>query len=259
MNEYQALKDVENSLRDFISVLLPEKLGQEWLSKCGISPERVTKWEEKRDTERKKLHSGITEDRIIYFSDFYDLGNIVSKNWEKIFQPVFIDKKVFEVFINQLETYRNTQAHARELLTFQKYLILGISGHIRNRIVAYRSKMETSQDIFPRFESVRDNYGNTWDPTKPKFIRPDTILHPGDVLEFTMTASDPEGLPLNYKIEFNETPWSRENSLKINISEAHIADDRAFLVVVASDRDYHAENSYDDIIRFFYKVYPKRR
>jgi len=61
MNESQALRDVENSLRDFISTLLWNKYKENWIENCGVTEKRVEQWKGKRDEEIKKLQSGITE------------------------------------------------------------------------------------------------------------------------------------------------------------------------------------------------------
>ena len=39
MDVTQALKDTENSLRDFISFILHNDLGPDWIEKCGASPD----------------------------------------------------------------------------------------------------------------------------------------------------------------------------------------------------------------------------
>lgn len=49
----QALKDAENSLRDFIAFVLQGKLGKDWIENCGVSPERLEKWKERKITEEK--------------------------------------------------------------------------------------------------------------------------------------------------------------------------------------------------------------
>ena len=62
-----------------------------------------------------------------------------------------------DVWLSTLEAFRNPDAHRRELLLHQKYLILGICSEIRLLIIRYRSKMETSEDYYPRIESIQDS------------------------------------------------------------------------------------------------------
>lgn len=48
MDITQSLKDTENSLRDFIAYHLEKSFGDRWVSNCGVSPERIKTWEERR-------------------------------------------------------------------------------------------------------------------------------------------------------------------------------------------------------------------
>ena len=43
MDVNQALRDAENSLRDFIASVLSQSLGPDWVEKCGVSPEMARK------------------------------------------------------------------------------------------------------------------------------------------------------------------------------------------------------------------------
>lgn len=257
MNESQALKDVENSLRDFISLILWNKHKENWIQNCGITQKRIEQWEAKKVEDAKKLQSGITEERLIYYSDFYDLVTIIEKNWETDFKIVFADLATFRVFFKQLENFRNPDAHRRELLTHQKHLIIGIAGEIRNRMVAYRSKMETDDDIFPRIESIRDNYGNIWIPSKEFYVNTETLLHPGDVLEFIITATDPLGGKLFYGLGDIYAKWQESNIIAITIGEEHIGRPKGFNVSIKSERNYHAKPGYDDAVFFAYPIRPK--
>lgn len=256
MNESQALRDVENSLRDFISTLLWNKYKENWIENCGVTEKRVEQWKGKRDEEIKKLQSGITEERLIYYSDFYDLETIIEKKWETDFKVVFGDHSTFRVFFKQLEYFRNPDAHQRELLTHQKHLVIGIAGEIRNRIVAYRSKMETDDDVFPRIESIRDNYGNIWIPGKGH-IPTETVLYPDDILEFIITATDPLGGKLFYGLHPSSN-WQESNVITIRIGEEHIGRPKTFLPMIKSERNYHAEGHLDAVASFAYPIRPKK-
>lgn len=256
MNESQALKDVENSLRDFISIILWNKHKEDWIQNCGVTPKRIEQWENKKAEEIKKLQSSVAEERLIYYSDFYDLETIIEKNWETDFKVVFDDRSTFRVFFKQLEHFRNPEAHRRELLTYQKHLIIGIAGHIRNKIVVYRSKMETDDDVFPRIESIRDNYGNIWIPGKGH-ISTETLLHPGDILEFIITATDPLGGKLYYGLHPSQN-WQESNILTIKIEEQHIGKPKTFLPMIKSERNYHADGHLDAVVSFDYPIRPNK-
>ena len=152
MDVSQALRDAENSLRDFIAIVLSSSLGPNWVENCGVSPARIVEWNNRKTTEEKTQTTGVVEERLIYYADFYDLKTILFKRWEQDFKIVFGKRKELEVWLETLEDLRNPDAHRRELLPHQKHLAIGICGEIRTRIIRYRSKMETSEDYFPRIE-----------------------------------------------------------------------------------------------------------
>ena len=256
MDETQSLKDTENSLRDFIQITLLKINGSEWIEKSGVAPERILRWSERKLIEQKKHTAGTIDERLIYYADFYDLKTILHKNWSLIFAQVFGEWREMETLLSILEKYRDTDAHRRELLSFQKHLILGIGGEIRSKIVKYRSMNETGKEYFPRFESVRDNYGNIWTPEKEPSIHTNIILRAGDKIEFIVTASDPEGLPLFFRI-MGFTNWQSESTLEYTIKQKDISLKKGFMIHLKSPRDYHAMGQdYDDVKFFYYQILP---
>jgi hypothetical protein len=200
---HQALKEAENSLRDFIASVLRKRFGSDWVDNCGVSPSRIEKWRERRVTEAKRQRTGMEEDRLLYYADFYDLRTILNKHWSGEFADALGGKrKTIEVFLEELEKLRDPHAHQRELLPHQKHLILGLSGELRNRLVRYRNKVETSEDYYPRWESVRDNLGNVWDPNSGSNVcETQNRLRVGDRLEFSVSATDPMGEPFHTRYE----------------------------------------------------------
>jgi len=263
MDVTQALRDAENSLRDFIAAVLSQTIGSDWVEHSGISPERLEKWRERKATEEKRQESGVVEERMIYYADFYDLKTILKKNWTTEFSAAFGDWKTFEVWLSELERLRDPDAHRRELLPHQKHLALGISGEIRTRIVRYRSRKETTEDCFPRFESARDSLGNIWVHTGEldlKLVLTKMVLNPGDTIDFAVTASDPEDLPLEYGIGLDEPVkiWQASGEFQVTLTDKHIAENFAVGLYIRSPRSYHASSSYDDTVRFVYHVLPPR-
>jgi len=257
----QSLKDTENALRDFIATVLARKHGDRWTERCGLSSDRIDKWQERRGVEAKRHQSGVVENRIIYYADFYDLKNILKKNWGGEFSAALGEWKRIDVFLNELEKLRDPDAHRRELLPHQKYLVLGIAGEIRTSLVRYRSKMELYEDCFPRIESVRDSFGHIWtyEDLPKDVINTGSVLKPGDVVEFVVTASDPGDLELEYGISEDGAymfDWQSENTFSVVLSEEQISKHHAIILGIRSPRAYHAQGTYDDAVRFTYVVLP---
>ncbi len=258
----EAIRDVENLLRDFIAGVLENSFGSNWAEKSGVTPERIEKWKQRKENEQRRQEGGVVEPRIIYYADFYDLGTILKKNWEK-FTPALGDLKTIEVYLGELEKMRDAEAHGRDLLPHQKKLAIGIAGEIRTRLIRFRSKQETSEDYFPRIESVRDSIGNVWTPETGdghnRFTK--HILRPGDVIDFVVIASDPQGEELDYRLAVDHDfskQWQSSNVFRVTIDERHISTLFSVQLQIKSRRAHHAMKSYDDGVQFTYTVLPKK-
>jgi hypothetical protein len=242
---------------------LSEKLGADWADNCGVSSERVQIWQARKAEEEKRQKFGTVEERLIYYADFYDLKTILKKNWEGEFSEAFGDWKIIEVWLDELGRLRDPDAHRRELLPHQKHLAVGIVGEIRTRIVRYRSKQETSEDYFPRIESIRDNYGNIYAYKSMPMILTNTILSHNDIIEFVITASDPLDGDLEYGIALggliSNAIWQKENIFIVNILEKHIGKNFGIYLYIRSPRKFRAHGSHDDSISFVYDVLPLKK
>lgn len=262
LNTTQALKDAENALRDFIAATLQARLGTNWIAQCGVSPERLQRWEERKATEAKRQISGVVDERLIYYADFYDLRTILKKHWEANFSEVFGEWKTMEVYLNELERLRDPDAHRRELLPHQQHLAIGIAGEIRARLVRYRSKQDTAEDYFPRIESARDNLGNILVAGMGRSRDTGLTLRSGDTLEFVVTATDPMGQELEYlvlPIPGRRRGWQTSNILSFTVTDAQIAKKFTVALCIRSPRPYHAHEGFDDQRQFIYTVLPARR
>jgi len=260
MEPASALISVENSLRDLIEYTLSKIYGDQWLNCCGVTLDRIEKWREKHASDSRKMeYSGIVESRIIYYSDFYDLLPILKKHWESIFKSVFGNLKRMEVYMDLLETFRNCSAHGRDYLPHHNYLVLGIVGDIRTAIIKYRSKMETSEDFYPRFESIRDNLDNVGNYLN-YIVSTGNILRIGDTISFVLTASDPFGEPVEFLMYVPGaqyiSPWTTNNKLEFTFTNKTVGKVVTIAFQLRSQREFHAKGEFDDYIEFQYEVLP---
>ena len=189
------ITEYENTLRQIII----DFIGGDDECDYKVSPERKEKWKEKREIEAKKYNGINPEKRLIYYSDFYDLQSIIIKNWD-LFIKVLDNKKRFEIFFSEIENYRNTLAHGRNLSLSQENLLNGIISDLKNQITIYHNKNEMKEDFFIRIIRVNDNLGNTW--TNSLLDRPTSppILRVGDEYEILIDANDPKGREIEYNI-----------------------------------------------------------
>jgi len=260
----QALRDAENALRDFIASTLSREHGAQWVDKCGVSSARVLQWRDRQAVDESRQKTGVVDERLLYYADFYDLPTILEKNWH-LFTEALGDLKTCMVFLEELHRLRDPDAHRRELLPHQKHLALGISGEIRTRIVRYRSRNETSRDYYPRIESAADNLGNRWVPSFPPrqntCVLTNMSLRPGDTIEFVVTARDPEDLPIAYSMSVGglDAAWQSSPNLVLRLTEKHVCEVVRVFLRIRSPREFHAARSYDDEMFFQYSVLPPRR
>ena len=256
MDIQQTLKDCENSLRDFIALTLQKRHGDDWVNKTGISPERIEEWKKRKHLDNERHHATTTDEHLIGYADLEDLKQVLRVSWEGDFIDALGDFKLMETYLNILNRYRNPDKHRRPLLTFQKHLILGIAGEIRNKLSVFRSYRELNREGFPRIESVRDNLGNIWVPGKPVRVKTAMTIHVGDILEFVVSATDPQDGDLMYCI--NGRHWNPGNVLFQEIEPRHVGKKTTFSIMVRSERKFHAfPMGYDDRIAFEYQVLPK--
>jgi len=259
----QQLKDTENALRDFVSTALKSRHGDDWLETCGVTERQLSKWQKRREQERRSPFSCAPDERLLYYADFAELINLLEQNWEGAIREALGEWAVMKIWLLTLKSLRNPDAHRRELLPHQKQLVAGISGEIRNRLVRYRSKMDTAEDCFPRIESVRDNLGNMWTPDTPGAgFFAGCVLRPGDVLEYVITASDPLDEPLDYRVKkgwesMGEVGWQESNSFILRVEKSDIGEHFTVVAEVRSRRVYHASGDTDGTVDFHYTVLPR--
>lgn len=253
------LKILENSIRDIISFVLNKKFGTNWIDQLKISDERVKKWKEKQLIEEARLKGNILENRLIYYSDFYDLKSIIDKHWNDGLIEVFHDKKTVTLFLEEAEKLRDPNAHRRELFDYQKHLIKGVSGELRTRIMKYRGKKENPEDFFPMIESVTDNLGNRISSTgNPQLISSNQAVKSGDIIEIIAHSTDPLGDSIEFSIERNgKHNWTKENRAKIIFDNDDIGLTCDIYIYVRSLRDFHAYHDHDDRIIIRYIVLPQ--
>jgi len=241
------ISEYENLLRKTICLFL----GDQDDVNFGVTSDRIEKWKEKRAIEAKK--NKVIENRIIYYSDFYDLKTIITKHW-LVFKPIFIEKKRFEVYFSEVENLRNTIAHGREILSFQRDILNGIIGDLKNQIVNYHNQNMKPDDFFIKILSISDNLGNRWDGSQISLLGTKKTLRVGDYLEFVIDAFDPKGREIEYEIKqhFNVYFKGKEN-IKIKITDKMISK-TVSLKITASTVCEEYDNS--DSVTFIYTVIP---
>lgn len=228
------INEYENLIRTIILELLEDKPYT-----YKVSEDRIRKWEEKKEIEIKKNKGICSEHRLIYYSDFYDLKTIISKNWE-LFSAIFLNKKRFDVFFEELENYRNAVMHGRTLTKSQNLILEGVLLDAKNMKTIYHNKREMKDDYFIRINNVSDNLGSKWEGS----TNSDRItLRVGDEYELLIEAIDPLDREIIYEIQFfDRVPKmvQKGNRFNFTITEELICRSETIIVkVFTPDSEYN--------------------
>lgn len=259
---YEELNALEISLRGIITSLLAEKHGPRWFEDhLKVSEERKDTWKKRHSEESVSLKGGALDARMIYYADFYDLGNIIDKHWDDGFKKVFSDRPTINVFLEQLRRLRDPSAHNRSLHDYQKHLIKGISWELRTRIMMYRGKKDDPSDYFPVIELIRDSLGNSMSAPIGNLVLVSTVVcHVGDSVDISVQSIDPQGGELEYWInqhyENHHIGWQPSPTRSITFTERDIGIHTTVYAMVRTQRDYHAQGNWDAIASIRYVVLP---
>jgi hypothetical protein len=254
----RSIKDAENALRDYIEYILERNLGKEWVEKCGISSGRSDIWRERKAQSEVDQAPNAGEERLIYYVPFEDLYELLTTNWVGDFQATFTDRERLITFLRIIEQYRHPDFQRRELFIHQKHLILGVTGEIQAKIIAYRSLLEVGKEGYPRIEYIKDSLGNIWVPGKPRRIKTNLTLHPGMTVEFIVQANDPDEMPIEYKIHGQK--WQSGNILIFEVADKHVQKQAQINITIRSSRKFHAYPlGYDDRVVFEYQILPQEK
>jgi hypothetical protein len=257
-----SLVAAENALRDLIESVLGGTA--DWIRASGLSVDRIGKIEARRQEEMASRGRGVAkvEDRVLYYSELYDLQTIIEKNWPR-FASCLGDKRAFTSMFDRLEDFRNPDAHGLELLPFERHLAIGISGEIRNRVAIYRSGSGPTKEYFPHIESIRDQFGHVVSGSAQgqELVNTGIILHPGDEVVFELRAWDPGAVPFKWQFGFypigGDDIALEDGMFKWCVEDKHIGDRVQPLFVLISGRPYHRSGHFDDLGMFRYRVLPR--
>jgi len=117
--------------------------------------------------------------------------------------------------------------------------------------------------IFRESKARGDSLGHIWTPSTASFHFLDTeqILPPDDLIDYVITASDPLGQALQFRmiVEYDRrAEWQTANTFSLKILEQHITKQFSVRLEIKSSRPHYALNTFDDKVEFFYTVLPRK-
>jgi hypothetical protein len=250
----EAINLVEVGLRDLVRLVL----GDEWEVKGRLD---ISKLEEVREVERKRRDGAVVPTDLLDYTHLYQLREIIKRNWAE-FKPALHDRARFDVYMDRLEDFRNAPMHSRQLLPFERDLLAGMAGEIRNEVTVYRTTRGPDMEYYPKIEQVTDSFGNN--PNAVMDVDIKARLKVGDTVKFDCRGWDPQDRNLIWEmtrggVGGNEILARGEGSeviLGLVITDEMVQERLVVGIAMKSDGRYHRRRYWDDSCEFYYGVDP---
>ena len=218
-------------------------------------------------------------DDLLAFTDTRHLTRIIEDNWDRLSRS-YKNKVRTAVAFEALNSYRNTVGHNRELRPFERDLLSGISGQVRNQVALYLTNQNAPRRFYPVIESAVDSLGNLPSYGFQQFgvggsmNNPLPRLQVGDMISFDCAATDPRGLELRWQLHFGRDvivatgkpviPYGRvvgeRVTLNLCVTPEHVGEQMAVRIELRNSEPYRLYNQifeqYDAAKFFHYAVDP---
>lgn len=269
MEPAEALVAAETALREAVRILLPD-----WLD--GVGAPDADQLIRKRDEDQRRRDGTVVSDDLLNYTELHQVANIITRNWES-FKPAFDDLARTKVWLGALMDLRNSVAHGRSLVTFERDLLSGVSGQIRNQVALLRTAHEPSTAYYPVIEEVSDSFGQrfeaSWSFDRPSGGAP-IRLNVGDRITLSMRAWDARGRDLEWDVfvdigragpRYDEVPLIRlygsTADCMLQIQRDWVSEAVTVTVRMRGPGEFHrrshtAEPAHDDEVTMGYRVNP---
>lgn len=266
-----ALATCETALRELMALTYSQAYGAGWLSRV-TSPERRAEWAARAAEERQaRGPKGVLSvpDTGLSYANFYDLVTIAEKHWEPL--AAALGKRASALaLMKRFDNLRNAVGHSRPLLQFERDLMSGIAGQIRNQVTIYMSAQDEVGDIYPRIESITDSFGRRVESAGAigeiagVVDTYDIVVHPGDTITFECQGVDPQDRELGWRL----VRWGRGPDEVVGYSGAPVTLRWEFsdqdvtetfsleIFMTAHGAKYHRFGGFDHRSYFNYRVRP---
>ncbi|MEU4239782.1 hypothetical protein [Actinoplanes sp. NPDC026619] len=267
MEPTDALRSIEVALR----LLIVEVLGDFW-QECKGSPD-MDNIKSRREEEAKRRDGVSVSRSLIDYTETYHLTNIIEKNWDK-FQPALTDRNRTFAYFGIIADVRNSIAHSRELVPFERDLISGVAGQLRNQISKFRSERASAGRYYPLIETVRDDRGNEGADMTLGSLTSIMRLSVGETISFEGSAVSARGKslrwyfcrgfshPMNGPTSKSTVELAEGTSVQFSytVSEEDVGESFYLYLMLVGESRYHREmrniNPFDDYRAFVYSINP---
>jgi hypothetical protein len=280
MEPSAAIASIETALRLAIRTIL----GAAWHRANGAPDIDVLR---SRQTEENRRRDGaVVSTDLLDYAMTTDLFALVLRNWE-LFKTVFDDRKRFDSHRSTVLDVRNTIAHSRPVVPFERDLLSGISGQLRNQVALFKGTMDESALYYPTIESAIDHQGHESHISSSLGLDSTlSRLSVGEELSFSCSAfmideikidwqliaykgyfMEPDWLPEGAWHGSGSTPQSRvieatgeQVNLSYTLDRSDVGETLSFVVLMRSRAEFHRHGgpAWDDMRVFSYSVNPPR-
>lgn len=268
MEASESFATIERTVRRAIRHLLPD-----WQSR--IDPNDLKRASAARAQEiRKRAGVQVSSDLLdfVYTKPVFEL---LARN-PKAFEDMFQDTAQLSAFLEYAESVRNTSAHVRELVTFERDMLAGIAGYLANHLARWETRNLDVAADYPIIANVRDSFGQE---AIEGFVRVHSgyqVVSVGDQIEIIGQAVEARGKGVRWWFGFGEThellqgfdpvtitypekpSMARGSSVrfKYRVTADDVGTHRQFRVIIASTSRHHKHVQHDDLRILHYRVRP---
>lgn len=255
---------IENDLRFVIRENRPPEAEEAWLKRV-LGDTTVQGIIERRSSEASRRKPVRVSGFLLDYLTLIELRKCLNTiDWARVGSSLG-KKAEFDVFLNQVERYRNAVAHSRELVQYEAALLEGVAGIIRTRVTIGRSLMDQDSKYYPVIEYLRDSFGNeakSLDPSEVWTSTPTNLtVQVGDVVTFTCRGWDAQGRELTWILDNfggppRATATGTETQLEWVVGEQDVGALLQVRISVRSSGKFHRYSSNDQTVIFSYTVPP---
>lgn len=263
MDPGTAISRIENDLR-FLVGDARRKNETEWLTDV-LGEESVEVLKGRQRDEAGKRKPARVPTGLLAYTHLRELRTCLDALSWSVFAPALGKKAAFEVLLDRVERYRNSVAHSRQLLPYEKALLEGIAGVIRTGVTIHRSTVDQDNQHYPLIEMVRDSFGNdtsdidlssslNWVVTKLR-------VQVGDVITFEVSGWDAQGRELTWELRqvmgpILDSVTGEDARLTWIVSDSDVGIHRNIRIQLKSSGQFHRCGQHDQSVHFTYTVDP---
>jgi hypothetical protein len=265
IDTYSELVAAETAFREIVR----SAIGPAWIDDFkpdeidDSKPDKSEALREKHAAEEKRRDGVSVSQDLLDYTEAYHLESLILKHWDKT-GPILKDKKRTEVYLNLMLDVRNTIAHARPVVPFERHMLAGIAGQVQNLISRYRSESETADAYYASINYVRDSFGDEGTRGGGGELQPRKRLKVGQVVTFECSATD----PYDRDIAWDFTLFGPSRAVPLGnadgatttfewaVDSQHYGEGCRLTIAMGNNSPYKRNVGNDDTVSFYYDVSP---